>query len=67
MKVPCMDCDKRHLGCHSVCEQYKQFVKEKDAINEKRKKINNTIADCVAIRQHKVEMLSKKKRPHKMC
>lgn len=67
MKVPCMDCDKRHLGCHSVCEQYKQFVEEKNAINEKRKKINNTIADCVAIRQHKIEMLSKKKRPHKMC
>ncbi len=67
MKAPCMDCDKRYLGCHSVCEPYKQFVKEKKAINEKRQKINNTIADCEAIRQHKIEMLSKKKRPHKMC
>ena len=67
MKAPCMDCDKRYLGCHSVCEQYKQFVEEKRAINEKRKKINDTIADCEAVRQHKVEMLSKKKRPHKMC
>lgn len=67
MKAPCMDCDKRYLGCHSVCELYKQFVKEKRAINEKRKKINDTIADCEAVRQYKVEMLSKKKRPHKMC
>ena len=29
-----MECDKRHLRCHSDCERYKQFQTE----NEKRKK-----------------------------
>ena len=31
---PCLNCDKRHLRCHSDCEEYKQFQFE----NEKRKK-----------------------------
>ena len=22
---PCMNCEDRHVGCHSECEKYKQF------------------------------------------
>lgn len=32
MKVPiapCKDCPDRHLHCHSECEKYIQFVKDK--------------------------------------
>jgi hypothetical protein len=27
MNAPCKDCEKRHLGCHSKCEEYQAFVK----------------------------------------
>ena len=26
----CKDCEKRHTGCHSTCEDYKAFRKERD-------------------------------------
>lgn len=30
----CKNCTERHIGCHSVCTSYNQFVKE----NEERKR-----------------------------
>ena len=26
---PCKDCEDRELGCHSTCEKYIEFTKEK--------------------------------------
>ena len=26
----CRDCDRRHCGCHSICEEYKRQRKELD-------------------------------------
>lgn len=34
MTVPCKDCEKRKVGCHSTCEDYGKFV----AYNEERKR-----------------------------
>ena len=34
MKTPCMNCEKRCLGCHSVCEDYQAYRKERDRIND---------------------------------
>lgn len=28
MKVPCKDCNKRCLNCHSACEEYFQYKRE---------------------------------------
>lgn len=33
MNVPCFNCERREMGCHSACEDYKIFQTE----NEKRK------------------------------
>ena len=33
MFAPCRDCENRHVGCHSDCEKYKEFV----IANEERK------------------------------
>lgn len=33
---PCKGCEKRFLGCHSVCEDYKTFREYMDAINKAR-------------------------------
>ena len=37
MTCKCKDCDKRTLGCHSTCEDYKAFKAE----NEKRRERAN--------------------------
>lgn len=38
--VPCYGCDKRHVGCHSSCESYKEYQKkiaeQREAIRKKK-------------------------------
>ncbi len=36
LSAPCKDCKARFFGCHSKCESYISFRKEKDKENEKR-------------------------------
>lgn len=38
MTAPCKDCDKRHSGCHSQCEKYRDWRKKMDDAMEKRQK-----------------------------
>ena len=33
---PCLNCEKRHDGCHSECDSYKEFRAKLDRINEER-------------------------------
>lgn len=33
MIAPCMNCTKRELNCHSNCEEYQKFKKERAEIN----------------------------------
>ena len=33
-KAPCKDCPDRKVGCHSTCEKYLEFRKERDELNE---------------------------------
>ena len=40
MIMPCKDCAKRHVGCHSECEDYKNAKLELSAINANRNKEN---------------------------
>lgn len=39
-KAACKDCDKRHIGCHAECEDYKAFKAEMDKIHAKRDATN---------------------------
>lgn len=32
--VPCKDCEKRVVGCHSNCEAYKSFVSENEKLKQ---------------------------------
>ena len=34
---PCCDCDKRFLGCHGTCEDYKAYSQKNKEWNELRK------------------------------
>lgn len=36
MTCPCRDCDKRTIGCHSKCEQYKEWAKENEKLRTER-------------------------------
>lgn len=46
-QAPCLNCDDRHLNCHSQCEHYKNF---KQRIEDKKTKIK--------IQKEKDEMLT---------
>lgn len=41
MNCPCKDCDRRKLGCHGFCKEYKEWQKWNDEKNEKRRKEMN--------------------------
>lgn len=36
MNAPCKDCEKRANGCHSRCEKYIAYTKEREKIRESR-------------------------------
>jgi hypothetical protein len=36
----CYKCEKRHIGCHSTCEDYLRERKALDEFNENQRKIN---------------------------
>ena len=38
MTAPCKDCDRRHTGCHSECDDYKMFRAEQDKVIEAKAK-----------------------------
>lgn len=41
--APCADCQKRYVGCHSDCENYKAWKSEQMSVAEdKRKRKNET-------------------------
>ena len=45
--APCKDCADRKMGCHSICEKYKEFKKiseeEKRIIDKKRREYNDVL------------------------
>lgn len=33
---PCLDCEERHFRCHSECQKYSDFLREKDDFYKKQ-------------------------------
>ena len=63
-KNSCKGCDRRHVNCHSTCEDYKLFRKAKDEENEKIRKAKEHDAMMVAFeikRARRVRQLQRKK------
>ena len=44
--MPCFNCEKRYVGCHSSCEEYAEFKDQKE-INRKQKKRQNIFYDYI--------------------
>lgn len=57
MTNSCKNCTKRYIGCHSACEDYKEFVEKNKAVSRARfldsikrrgsKKFENKIIDKI--------------------
>ena len=40
--APCKDCRNRHMGCHSVCDSYAEWVEYRKELKEKNNIENET-------------------------
>lgn len=48
--MSCLNCEKRHVGCHSLCKEYAEFKKnfsEQKEIKRKQKERQNIVYDYV--------------------
>jgi hypothetical protein len=36
MNAPCKDCERREVGCHSVCAEYKEYNEHRERVRELR-------------------------------
>lgn len=61
--MSCKDCQKRHIGCHSECEDYIQECKERAEKNEKIKA--ERLKYCTALGQEFKRIAKAKKRKGK--
>lgn len=43
MQSPCLDCNKRHTGCHTYCEDYQKYRSELTQLNEKIREDENPV------------------------
>lgn len=41
LQAPCKDCKERTLGCHTLCERYQKFVKERRNVYKIRKLVGD--------------------------
>lgn len=60
---PCLDCEERHVGCHSVCERYGVFAAKVEKLRDKNTRDAEKISTIVgymldsherATRSHKI-------------
>lgn len=56
MSAPCKDCPDRVVGCHSKCEKYISFRKQRDEMLAKKAEVNkqnNDVWDSIMKRKNK--------------
>ena len=49
MMSPCKGCTGRHLGCHSGCERYEEYCKNREEINALKMLQKETDSYCYKI------------------
>ena len=48
--MPCLNCEKRHAGCHSSCEEYEEFKRnfmEQKETKRKQKERQNIVVNYI--------------------
>ncbi len=51
----CKGCTERHPGCHTVCEEYKDFKAQKDAERESRRREGDAESDEVERTRNRIK------------
>ena len=62
IRPPCLNCQNRKQMCHSNCDKYLQFKKEKQIENEKIIKIKNENSDWCAYNKTKRKSIKNNKK-----
>jgi hypothetical protein len=54
-KVPCFNCSSRSMTCHTTCEKYLLYSKEREAVNANvyRQRMQRNAVDEYAITQQR--------------
>lgn len=54
-EAPCLSCGDRHLGCHSECDKYSDFVKKRREYmgHIKKQKTDENILQAIEINRFK--------------
>lgn len=60
---PCKDCDKRQIGCHSTCKDYKEYCDLNKAEREKAYKERLVGMQIYEMEQERKRKSSSGKRP----
>lgn len=60
--APCKDCPDRVVGCHSACEKYIEYRKERDKFLEQRMKETRLRDDLWVTSRHNKRQ--KRRRPY---
>ena len=50
--APCLNCEDRHEMCHSSCNKYLEFKKQKEIEREHLNKIRQTETDWYGYKQY---------------
>lgn len=58
----CYNCEKRKVGCHSSCEDYKQFKINLEANNSARKKAKDAELFYDQVRYNNLSRTTKKRK-----
>lgn len=51
IKSPCLDCEKRTVGCHGSCDEYKEYSKQNKEQNELKRADYIKRTEAVAFEQ----------------
>ena len=57
ISAPCLNCEDRHQTCHSSCNKYLEFKKQKEIECEHLNKIRQTETDWYGYKQYKYKKI----------
>lgn len=61
VKVPCKDCNKRAIGCHSTCAEYKEYLTNREKGKAQITKARGELYGFDSYEKDKIKRLSKYK------
>lgn len=56
---PCKDCVDREIGCHSTCEKYINFQREREAYNKKVREARKKESDILSFKIDSIRQYNK--------